>query len=250
MSDVHVMKSKRPQDRELFWSKNLALAGRDLGRVQRILDYAEVSGNLVTYRERVEGRPVLVFDAKWQSLPASVRLRIALDVFEALASIHQSGWTHGSVVLGNIRVQEGRAKLCWPQSLTHRAESFDCLQSLPILVPPEASRHFRCLVRQADPARAEFLTEQFLLGTILWTLLANTLPFRYQLRSLERLGRHRIEALGLAVFEVQDRAVLSARVADVLKRMMSPHPIDRFPELGLAYSAFLSGLTGEEARAA
>jgi len=190
--------------------------------------------------EYVEGRPITEY-AEQQSLDASERVRLALQMIEAVEHAHTQGVLHRDVKPANVLVDaSGQVKVLdfGIAQLTREDELQTMLTGTGQLVGTVAYMS----PEQARGATLDERTDQFSLGVILYELLSGELPYDTRGRLVHDALRSLAESDWRPLSQ-RDPA-LRGDLETILATALASEPVRRYPNLAALRADLQAWLEG------
>ena len=190
-----------------FDRERAILARLEHPNIARLIDGGEApDGRLYMVVEHVEGRPVDLY-AREENLDRAARLRLALQVCEALSHAHARLVLHRDIKPGNVLVTEsGAVRLIDFGVAALLADDADSDLASPLTLAYSAPEQFH-----GEPVSAA--TDVFAVGALICALLSGEPP--------ERKGDRTLATLPPDL--ARDR-----ELASILRRAMADRPADRY----------------------
>ena len=191
-----------------FLAEAKALAAINHPHVVRVLAFGEDAGAWTLTMEFVDGVELRHHRA---AADLAFAARLGLELADALHAVHRAGLVHGDVNPRNVLVEStGRAVLI-DFGLAARGGEGHGEGTLAYSAPEQLLDHAR------TPA-----TDQFALGVVLWELFSGR-------RAFERDSD--VEIISAVTDERLPRLSIPRGLADVVERMTSPDPAERYADL-------------------
>jgi len=207
-------------DLELFEETAVSAARLHHPNIVTLYDIDEVRARPYLLMEYVDGPSLHTLLRRRGPLPPSRALSILWDVAHALRCAHAAGIVHCDIKPGNILLDsKGSAKVTdfgLAQALNHAEHSAleGMVSGTPDYISPE-----QVLARRPDQR-----SDLYSLGATLFEMLTGESPFRGRSDSAV-FGRHLDESRSSLVRRVPAE---TGPLADILRRLMSRYPKDRY----------------------
>lgn len=214
------------ESRLRFRREGRVAASLDHPLVCRVLEAGEEEGRPFIAMERLRGEPLSDRLREGPLVPSRAG-RVALDVLEALAALHERGLVHRDLKPSNVFLAGERVKILdlglvrplLPPGGDETAAALTATGAVlgtPRYMSPEQVRG-----RDVDPR-----TDLFAAGALLFEMLTGRPAFD---------GPSPVELLGAILHDEPPHvggAPLAAALGRVARKAMSKHPADRYPDAG------------------
>jgi serine/threonine-protein kinase len=166
-----------------------------------------------------------------ERLPTASALAIAIELCGPLAALHRHGQAHGALRPELVELTEAGAVVLHGGLGAHAAAEGDDLQRLPEHMAPE-----QILGDAPDAA-----TDIFLLGALLYRMIAGRAPFSSVQGSVSQSIRH-AEAVSLRSLDED----MAPAIDQLVMRCLKKRPEDRHPDVASLASSLSQALAAEQ----